>query len=116
LISHRNNSRAAKLTVNVPTHAGLRFVGTDPRNLLSLTAGHFLLGEDFILHITPANNTSSGVSESEYDTTRQQSNRKRQPVEEDRNSNNGVHLAQLLDGAYERQLEAIKCPTGPRVS
>jgi len=54
LISHRNNSRAAKLTVNVPTHAGLRFVGTDPRNLLSLTAGHFLLGEGFILDITPA--------------------------------------------------------------
>ncbi len=58
--------------------------------------------------ITPANNTSSGVSESESDTTRQRSNRKRQPVDEDRNSNNGVHLAQLRGGAYERQLEAIK--------
>ena len=94
--------------MNVPTHAGLRFVGTDPRNLRSLTAGHFLLGEDFILHITPANNTSIEVSESESDTTRQQSNRKRQPVEEDRNSNNGVHLAQLRGGVHERQLEAIK--------
>jgi len=58
--------------------------------------------------ISPANNTSSGVSESEYDTTRQRSNRKRHPVDEDRNSNNGVHLAQLRGGAYERQLEAIK--------
>jgi len=50
----RSNSRAIKLTVNVPTHARIRFVGSDPRKVLSLSAGPFLfLGGDFISHITP---------------------------------------------------------------
>ena len=78
-ISHRSNSRATKLTVNVPTHTRIHFVRSDPRKVLSLSAGPFLfLGGCFILAITPhslrclpANNTGaklrSEVRESDYE-------------------------------------------------